>query len=166
MLLVSIAFLPNCRTFRCRLTAFLQRSQHKTGPTGAICHDGFFDQRITTFFSPPCFSFLYVQPHVDIYIPLPPFVHSNYSISHAIQLEFTKPGTQTKNAYIKCFNCTYRDEILNMHVFSTLTDARELTADWEHGYNEERPHDSLHDLTPWEYLAQHELLENSNLGRH
>ena len=85
---------------------------------------------------------------------------------HAIQLEFTKPGTPTQNAYIERFNRTYRDEILNMHVFKTLTEVRELTGNWVREYNEERPHDSLNDLTPWEYLAQHELRENSNLGRH
>ncbi|WP_345193421.1 integrase core domain-containing protein, partial [Kistimonas scapharcae] len=33
-------------------------------------------------------------------------------------------------------------------------------------YNNERPHSSLNDLTPWEYLAKSELLENSNLGCH
>jgi len=59
-----------------------------------------------------------------------------------------------------------REGILNMHVFRTLTEVRELTEDWVREYNEERPHDSLNDLTPWEYLAQHELRENSNLGRH
>jgi putative transposase len=32
-------------------------------------------------------------------------------------------------------------------------------------YNEERPHDSLDDLTPWEYLAKKQA-ENSNLGCH
>ena len=53
-----------------------------------------------------------------------------------------------------------------MHVFRTLTEVRELTEDWVREYNEERPHDSLNDLTPWEYLAEHERRENSNLGRH
>ena len=33
-------------------------------------------------------------------------------------------------------------------------------------YNEERPHDSLNDLTPWEYFAIHKQGENSNLGCH
>ncbi|WP_350338818.1 integrase core domain-containing protein [Alteromonas macleodii] len=29
-------------------------------------------------------------------------------------------------------------------------------------YNEERPHDALNDLTPWEHLTKHELTETSN----
>ncbi len=93
-------------------------------------------------------------------------VLAEWAEAHAIQLEFTKPGTPTQNAYIERFNRTYRDEILNMHVFKTLTEVRELTENWVREYNEERPHDSLNDLTPWEYLAQHELRENYNLGRH
>ena len=93
-------------------------------------------------------------------------VLAEWAEAHDIQLEFIKPGTPTQNAYIERFNRTYRDEILNMHVFRTLTEVRELTEDWVREYNEERPHDSLNDLTPWEYLSQHELRENSNLGRH
>ena len=49
-----------------------------------------------------------------------------------------------------------------MYVFKTLSEVRELTENWIPQYNEERPYDSLGDLTPWEYLAKHEMLENSN----
>lgn len=33
-------------------------------------------------------------------------------------------------------------------------------------YNEERTHDSLDDLTPWEYLAKYEQEKMSNLECH
>ncbi|HAT9041259.1 integrase core domain-containing protein, partial [Legionella pneumophila] len=36
---------------------------------------------------------------------------------------------------------------------------------WIKEYNDERPHDSLNDLTPWEYLAKNQPM-NSNLGCH
>ena len=62
------------------------------------------------------------------------------------------------------FNRTYRDEILNMYAFKTLTEVREITDNWIREYNEERPHDSLGDLTPSEYLIANNPLENSNLG--
>lgn len=57
---------------------------------------------------------------------------------------------------------TYRGEILNMHVFRNLTEVRELTEFWMAEYNDERPHDSLEDLTSREYLAQHQWAANSN----
>ncbi len=53
-----------------------------------------------------------------------------------------------------------------MYVFKTLNEVRELIENWIREYNEERPHDALNDLTPWEYLATHKQGENSNLGCH
>ena len=80
-----------------------------------------------------------------------------------VELEFIKPGKPTQNSYVERFNRTYRDEVLNMYVFKTMNEVREITRNWIREYNEERPHDSLSDLTPWEYLAKHPGLENSNL---
>jgi putative transposase len=74
--------------------------------------------------------------------------------SNSITLEFIKPGTPTQNSYVERFDRTYRDEILNMYVFRNLTEVRQLTEFWMTEYNDERPHDSLEDLTPWEYLAE------------
>ncbi len=53
-----------------------------------------------------------------------------------------------------------------MYVFKTLDEVRELTENWVREYNEERPHDSLGDLTPWEYLAKHKAPETSSLECH
>lgn len=91
---------------------------------------------------------------------------AEWAEEHDVELEFIKPGKPTQNSYVERFNRTYRDEILNMYVFRTLNEVRELTQDWIREYNEERPHDALGDLTPWEYLAKHEGPENSNLGCH
>lgn len=83
---------------------------------------------------------------------------AEWSEEHYIKLEFKKPGTSTQNSYIERFNLAYRDEILN--------EVRELAENWIREYIEERPHDWLNDLTPWEYLAIHKQKENSNLGCH
>ena len=91
---------------------------------------------------------------------------AEWAEEHNITLEFIQPGAPTQNSYVERFNRTYRDEILNMYVFQTLNEVRERTENWIREYNEERPHDSLGDLTPWEYLAKHQPLENSNLGRY
>ncbi len=80
--------------------------------------------------------------------------------------EFIRPEKPTENSYIERFNRTYRTEILNMYLFKTLSEVRELTENWIREYNEERPYDSLNDLTPWEYLAREESRINSNLSCH
>ena len=73
---------------------------------------------------------------------------AEWAEEHGIQLEFIQPGTPTENSYVERFNRTYRDEILNMYVFKTLNEVRELTEEWRRECNEERPHDALNDLMP------------------
>jgi len=89
---------------------------------------------------------------------------ASWAEDNGIKLEFIQPGKPTQNAYVERFNRTYRDEILNMYAFKTLTEVREITNNWIREYNEERPHDSLGDLTPSEYLMANNPLENSNLA--
>lgn len=76
---------------------------------------------------------------------------------------YIQPGKPTQNSFVERFNRTYRDEILNMYVFKSLSQVRELTDDWIREYNEERPHESLGNLTPWEYLDTVNKPQNSNL---
>ncbi len=87
---------------------------------------------------------------------------AEWAENNQIELEFIKSGKPTKNSYIERFNRTYRDAILNMYVFKTLNEVRELTEIWVKEYNHERPHDSLGDLTPWEYLAKSQRKEGPN----
>ncbi len=88
---------------------------------------------------------------------------ASWAEENDIQLEFIKPGKPTQNSYVERFNRTYRDEVLNMYVFKTLNEVRDITDRWIREYNEERPHDSLGDLTPSEYLAMNNPVGNSNL---
>ena len=87
---------------------------------------------------------------------------AEWAEDHDVELEFIQPGKPTQNSYIERFNRTYRDEVLNMYVFKTLAEVKQITDRWLTEYNEERPHDSLADMTPIEYLNKHHELENSN----
>lgn len=96
----------------------------------------------------------------------PEFISSalaDWAAEHQVHLEFIKPGKPTQNSFVARFNRTYRTEILDRDAFKNLHEVRMLTENWRREYNEERPPDSLNDLTPGEYLAHAKQAENSNL---
>jgi len=67
----------------------------------------------------------------------------------------------TQNTFIERFNRTYRTEILDFYLFRILNEAREITERWLMEYNNERPHESLNNLTPEEYRLMAEKPELS-----
>ncbi len=67
---------------------------------------------------------------------------------YGIQLECSRPGKPTDNAYIEAFNSRFRDECLNQHWFASLEEARRVIEAWRVEYNTERPHRSLGQQTP------------------
>jgi putative transposase len=67
---------------------------------------------------------------------------------HGVQLEFSRPGKPTDNAFIEAFNSRFRDECLNLHWFESLEEARTTIEAWRVEYNTERPHGALGQQTP------------------
>ena len=62
-----------------------------------------------------------------------------------------QPGRPTQNAFIERFNRTYRNEVLNLYLFRSLDQVREITAQWMTIYNEHRPHAALQGVAPCTY---------------
>ncbi len=73
---------------------------------------------------------------------------------HGVTLSFIQPGKPVQNAFIESFNGKLRDECLNEPYFTSLSDARSTIELWRKDYNETRPHSSLGDLTPAEYVMK------------
>ena len=71
-----------------------------------------------------------------------------------VELDFSRPGKPTDNAFIESFNGRLRQECLNTTWFLSLADAEERLEAWRREYYVERPHTSLGILTPSEFLAQ------------
>lgn len=71
-----------------------------------------------------------------------------------VELDFSRPGKPTDNAFIESFNGRVRQELLNASWFESLERAREMTAAWRAEYNLHRPHRALGNLTPNEYARE------------
>ena len=80
---------------------------------------------------------------------------AGWAEQHCVTLEFIQPGKPTQNSYVERFNRTFREEVLNFYIFNKLNEVRELTETWIKEYNEQRPHESLGNLTPKEFFFKH-----------
>jgi putative transposase len=87
-----------------------------------------------------------------------------WAVQRNIEIQYTRPGKPTDNAYIESFNGKLRDECLNEHWFLNLKHAQGLIEKWLTEYNTERPHSSLGNMTPYEFVKeQNALLQEKGL---
>ncbi len=85
-----------------------------------------------------------------------------WAYDNKVTLDFSRPGRPIDNALVESFNGSFRDECLNTNWFLSLEDAREKIETWRRDYNEWRPHSSLDNLTPYQYLEKHNAPESGN----
>ena len=78
-------------------------------------------------------------------------VFVQWAKQNGMAIQYIQPGKPNQNAYIERFNRTFREEVLDRHLFACLDDVREAAYWWMLDYNEHRPHDSLGNLTPIEF---------------
>src|SRR5258706_13750627 len=77
-----------------------------------------------------------------------------------VELDYSRPGKPTDNAFIEAFNSRFRQECLNEHWFLTIEDAYSKIEAWRTAYNSERPHSALGYRTPDEFV-DHLTRQNS-----
>ena len=73
---------------------------------------------------------------------------------NGVHLRFITPGRPVENCFIESFNGRFRDECLNENWFLDMKDAKRKIEAWRVDYNTTRPHSSLGQLTPEEFLNQ------------
>lgn len=79
-----------------------------------------------------------------------------WACQHGVTLHFIQPGKPVQNAFIESFNGKFRDECLNEHWFVTLQEAQIVIEAWRREYNEERTHSTIGDVTPMEFIKNHQ----------
>jgi len=77
---------------------------------------------------------------------------------NGVELDFSRPGKPTDNAFIEAFNGRLREECLNENWFLCLEDARMKVEAWRGEYNRHRPHGALGNLSPLEFIKVKELV--------
>lgn len=76
----------------------------------------------------------------------------NWCEERQILLQFIQPGKPTQNGFVERNNGSLRKELLNAYHFFSLQEVRMMAEEWQQDYNHERPHDSLGNVPPIEFI--------------
>jgi putative transposase len=78
----------------------------------------------------------------------------DWAKEHGIELAHIQPGKPAQNAYIERFNRTFREDVLDAYLFSSLEEVRQILEPWIENYNAIRPHEALQGLSPHQFATQ------------
>ncbi len=82
-----------------------------------------------------------------------------YGVAACRYANFRRLGKPAENRHLGNSNGSLSDECLNVHLFKSLTEAKQTLETWRQDHNESRPHSSLDDMTPAEFARSIKELE-------
>jgi len=87
----------------------------------------------------------------------------DWALKHDVLINYIQPGKPAQNGFIERFNRTFREDVLDMNLFSHLQEIRAISYEWQKMYNQERPHESLAGLAPIIFAKQRKIRLAENL---
>jgi putative transposase len=80
-------------------------------------------------------------------------IFATWAEKQKIKLDYIQPGKPAQNGYIERFNRSYREDVLDAYLFESIREAQKITNEWLYDYNNNRPHQSLSNMSPIEFAA-------------
>ena len=83
----------------------------------------------------------------------PEFTSQDYKYwceDQGIQRVYSEPGKPMQNGYVERFNRTFREDVLDAYLFSSISQFDIIANKWSEDYNDNHPHDSLEKQSPRE----------------
>ena len=80
-----------------------------------------------------------------------------WTCDNEVELDFSRPGKPTDNPLIESFNGSFRDDSPNLYCFVSFKNAQQKINEWNHEYNNVRPHSALANLSPEEFISSHQI---------
>ena len=77
--------------------------------------------------------------------------YKNWCQLNGIEAIYIQPGKPMQNAYIERFNRTFREDVLDAYLFSSISQFQIITDKWSDDYHNNHPHNSLGKGSPREY---------------
>lgn len=84
-------------------------------------------------------------------------VFRGFCKNNEIRIQYIQPGKPEQNAYIERFNRTFREDVLDAYLFTTISEMRIITKNWMQDYNANHPHQSLGGKSPWKVVNSGKL---------
>lgn len=84
---------------------------------------------------------------------------SNWCEQEQIKIQYIQPGRPMQNAFVERFNRTFRQDVLDAHLFEDISQVRILAEEWIEDYNRHRPHEALNGLSPYLYEKENRKKE-------
>jgi putative transposase len=67
---------------------------------------------------------------------------------------YAEPGKPTQNGYIERLNRTFREDVLDAYMFTSVKQFNLIAEKWKDDYNDYHPHQSLEHMSPREYAPR------------
>jgi len=78
-------------------------------------------------------------------------VYAEWFASRGIRAVYIEPGNPMQNGYIERLNRTFREDVLDAYLFTSINQFKVLAQKWRDDYNKYHPHKSLGNKSPIEF---------------